>query len=176
MTSVVFALGAMTVTSGCVQSGGIEVEELVHVNAPTFSGSAQRAFTSPSQIHVLNGECDMNSRSLEYSTDKENWVQIPEGCVNGVFSIEVKIKTGKVTYYVRAKGKVTYTEIATAFVQVLLPPTAPMMTMVVSAQSDSSDQAGRGTQNAMGETFTGFPLSTRTTKVDSYLPGMVYAE
>ncbi len=177
VVSVLYGLATVSVMSGCVPtSGEIEVAELIYVNAPTFTGATQRFFTTPSQVHALTGECDMNSRSLEYSTDRETWIEIPNGCVNGTFSVVVKMKTGKATYYVRAMGKLTYTEIATAVVQFVLPSTATLMTMVTSAHSDSSDQAGRGTQNAMGETFTGYPMTGNTTKVDSYLPGMVYAE
>jgi hypothetical protein len=162
--------------SACAASPGPSVQDLVKIKTPTFSGSIDKSFTTPSQIFTLNGECDKLSHAIEYAIGSGGYKQIAPDCLNGTFSIPLVLIGGKTTILVRAKGKFSYSGSATAQIRFLLPPTAPYETMVQSSASDNSDLNGRGTQNVMELNLTGESSTSSANRMDFNLPGVVYAQ
>lgn len=168
----------MIALTACAPSPNPKVQDLVSLSPPTLNGITERAFTSSSNVFVLSGECDSNSLGMEYSKDMAggNWLEIPDGCSNGTFSIAIKLTKGIETVYVRGRGRFTFTDAAIARIRYLLPPTAPLITAVSSSASNVSDDIGWGTQNAIGIVHSGTPLANSRHRVSTFLPGVIYGD
>ena len=126
----------------------------------------------------MSGECDPGNPRLEYSISGGPWVNLTGGCILGAtFSQSVAVIQAYTEVLVRAQGPGgVRSAVATAKVTFIPPPSAPFLTFVQSSRSDSSDLAGVGSQNAMGATFTGAPLTSVSNHLDTYVPGIVYAQ
>ncbi len=162
----------------CAKSPAPVVTSIVPLKPPTFNGASSRTYTIPSQIFTMSGECDPANPILEYSSRGGPWLILASGCVAGAtFSQSVTVVQGYTEILVRAQGPGgSRSGVATAKVSFVLPPSSPFLTFVQSSKADSSDLAGPGSQNAMGMTFTGAPLTSVSHRLDTYVPGIVYAQ
>ncbi len=166
----------MPLFTACVGSPGPNVQDLIKIKAPTFNGASSKAFTTPSQVFTLSGNCDPLSRGIEYAKDTGSFTLVQNDCVSGTFSIPLTLTEGKTQISVRAKGKFSYSDSAVASIRFVLPPTAPYATMVQSSASDNSDLNGRGTQNTIGLNMTGESSSSSANRMEFNLPGVVYGQ
>jgi len=176
LVQILFIFLSLPFFTACVGSPGPDVQDLIKIKAPTFSGSSTKAFTSPSQTFTLSGTCDPLSHSIEYAKDAGSFVIVQNDCLSRTFSIPLTLTEGKTTISVRAKGKFSYSDSAVASIHFVLPPTAPYVTMVQSSASDNSDLNGRGTQNTIGLNFTGESSSSAANRMEFNLPGVIYGQ
>jgi hypothetical protein len=167
------AIASVLLFWGCAKSPLPTVTELIPVFPPSFDFKASKSFIISSPDTTISGECDPLSRGLQYSYDQSNWVDFSDSCADGTFSISVHVNPYK-DVYVRAKTKSGHTSAAHAFVHHVLPPTSSAATFVLSSRSDQTET--RGTQNAIGYTFTGIPSSNGSMKLDLHVTGVVYDE
>src|SRR4051812_21391661 len=80
-------LFSATLLVACVKSPPPKVSDLIKVGTPTFDKKLFKAYTIPSHTFTLSGECDLQSRLLEYTYDEINWNKIADGCPAGTFTI-----------------------------------------------------------------------------------------
>ncbi len=158
---------------GCARSATPVVEDLVKVRPPSFNQSLGATILAPSINFVIRGECDSTAYSTEYVINDGAWTELP--CTNDAFSFATKIN-GRIKVSARSKGKFSYSDIATANVRFVAPPTSDTVVAVASSKSDSTDQIGFGTQNALGSTFEGNTASSGTRKIHSFMPRVVYEQ
>ncbi len=166
-----FAFAAFA--AGCARSAAPVVEDLVKVRPPTFNQSLSATILAPSISYVVRGECDSTAYSTEYMIGDGAWTEVT--CTNDAFSFAAKVN-GKIKVSARSKGKFSYSDVATANVRFIAPPTSDTVVAVASSKSDSTDQIGFGTQNALGSTFEGNTASSGTRKIHSYMPRVVYEQ
>jgi hypothetical protein len=170
---VLGALASALIFVSCAKSPLPSVTELIPLHPPTFDSLSSKSFVIASPDTTINGECDLLSRGLQYSYDQTNWVDFADNCLKGTFSISVHVNPYK-DVYVRAKTKSGHTPAAHAFVHHVLPPTSTAATFVLSSRSDQTET--RGTQNAIGYTFTGIPSANGSAKLDLHVVGVAYDE
>lgn len=158
---------------GCTTSPAPTVEELVKTRQPTFGGQTDRNYTTPATSFSLDGECDTTSYGLQYSFDNANWIDYPNGCASGTFTISFTLINRK-DVYARSKTKTSYTAASHAFIRHLLPPTSPAFAFSPSNRSDEDGTGSPATQNVLGTVHTGTQMSNGTNKVFTHIPGIVY--
>ena len=169
-----FNLMTLLVLVGCSASPPPTVTELVSIKPPTFDGKLEKIFVTPAQTFTLQGECDPLTHLLEYSLDSEPYKTVEGACPTGRFSITVGLVRER-EVRVRAKGRFDYAKsVAHAVIRFTPPPTSPYLSLVQSSASDSSDFAGRGTQNTMSLNFSGGDSNSRWFKLQRDLLGIVY--
>lgn len=156
----------------CFKSGSPEVEDLIKLKTPTFNNKNSAIISSPSINYSLTGECDSQAYATEYSIDSDQSWNSTE-CSNNLFTISLKLN-GYVKVAIRSKGKFSYTDTSRVMVRYLLPPTSDTIVATSSSKADSSDLVSAGTQNVMAHTFTGESATAGNTKIDTYLPRLVY--
>jgi hypothetical protein len=146
-----FLITFSLIALGCVKSPSGTVAELVVIKPPTFSGQASRIFSVPSNIYVLNGECDVNGVGIQYSLDQTTWTDIAAGCVSGQFQIQVSLVLN-LDVYVRTLKKAGFTSSAHARLNLVRPPTSSSFQLVTSGAA--GQETMMGTQNAVEANFT----------------------
>lgn len=171
-----FGTAMLLLCAACSQSPPPKVTELIKVGVPTLGGARYRSYTSPTITYNLTGECDVTSRTLQYSTDNATWIDFAASCPTGSFTLPVNITTGSITIYVRAWGKFTATDSSQADIRFTPPSSSPLLNMVVSSRSDRSDLVGPGTQNVMSDFSTGAPSTSVSNRLYLHTPGIVYSE
>jgi len=158
--------------TSCIQAPVPSVEELEKIQMPLFNDQSSSAISSPTLNYNLTGSCDKAAYVTEYSYDQSVWTEVE--CVDGQFSISINLSGGYKVVYARSKSKFSYTEVAKALINFLLPPTSSLISSVASSRSDNTDASGAGTQNAL----TDFEQETLTDgvskKLDTGVPRIVY--
>lgn len=171
-----FSAGLFLLCAACSQSPPPKVTELIKVGVPTLGGARYRSYTSATITYNLTGECDVTSRTLQYSTDNATWTDFAASCPTGTFTLPVNITTGAITIYVRAWGKFTATDSSQADIRFTPPSSSPLLNMVASSRSDRSDLIGPGSQNVMSDFASGAPSTSATKRLYLQTPGIVYSE
>ncbi|MDG0816173.1 hypothetical protein [Bdellovibrio svalbardensis] len=171
--SKLILLSSFTVcaVSACAPSENPISEDLIKTSPPTFSGLTTQNYTTPSVTFELNGECDTKSFGLEYSFDEQEWIKIPDGCLNGTFKIGLTIAKSK-TVFARALTKKGRTSSSQATVRLVLPPTSPAFQTVTAGLS--SDEGSKALQFTMSSSIQGKTLVNADFNLNSNVVGVVY--
>jgi hypothetical protein len=168
--------GVLMALVGCAKSPAPVVSDLVVIGQPLISGVADVNLTASSQMYLLNGTCDPNTYVLQYSYNGTNWIEHAAGCVNGTFSILVKIPIAR-DVHVRARGKFSFTASAVAHIHFIAPKTSEFLGDTVTAsrsEIEVSDDPGTISQYVVSHNFTGETYTNATRAVHLLLPGVIY--
>lgn len=164
------------ISFGCVKSPSPTVGELILINPPVFtlSQSNNATITTATKSITLTGTCDPAGYGLYYAIDQTStWTPIPGDCNGGTFTLSIPIH--RISYvYARSKTKLSYTSLAQIRVHYVPAPTSTSLMLAQSASSN--DDNSRNLQSVIGHTYSGERVNNGTVTMDTYLPGMVYAQ
>lgn len=155
--------------AGCAKSRVIKP-----LRAPTIGGKSSKTFVSSSIRNTITGECDPLSTYFQLSYDLVTWINLTNTCpTTSNFSLML-LANPKVTAYIRGSTGKANSETAKIEITFTQPPNGVSMDFVVSGRIDP--YGSFGTQNAIGSSFTGLPMSNSTRSLDIYETDIVYEQ
>jgi len=133
---VVAKLCALFTLAACTASNEPQSEELIKTNPPTINGASEINMTVPSVRYTIVGECDPISKGIEYSINDRPWKELATGCTTlGAFTLPNVYTPKNAKVMVRAKTKLGITSACTAYLRLVLPPTAPSFQLVTAGNA-----------------------------------------